>query len=181
MNGRLSTYDLLLWVLLIVFPVSCAAAAGEDGNSVFPNDDPAFITISAGAIGDQFATGDPAPAFTLAYRAGPELQFLYVRPSLGLMVSTEGSVYGWLGLNLDLFLGNRIVLTPQFGVGAFSAGDGQSLGSVFEMRSGAVLAWRFDNRSRLGVGLHHLSNEGLGDRNPGAETLSAYFSLPFNM
>ena len=172
----------LLRILLIVVPAGCGAAAAEEaGNSVLSNNDPAFITAGAGAIGDELATGDPAAAFSLAYRAGPELQFLYIRPSLGLMVSAEGSVYGWLGLDLDLFLGDRIVLTPQFGVGAFSAGGGQSLGHIFEMRTGGVLAWRFDNRARLGVGLHHLSNADLGDRNPGTETLSVYFSYPLKM
>ena len=47
-------------------------------------------------------------------------------------------------------------------------------GSQFE------IAYRFDDRSRLGVAISHYSNAGLGDTNPGTATLSLYFSIPFD-
>lgn len=166
-------------LLVAVLPaLSSIAAADEPGRAVFSSDDPAMLTASLGAMGDELATDDTAAVFSLAYRAGPELELLYLRPFLGLLVSNEGSVYGWLGLSIDFFLGERFVLTPQIGAGAFSAGSGQSLGHVFQVRSGVVLACRFANHARVGLGVHHLSNEGLGKRNPGAETVGMYFSIP---
>jgi len=168
----------LLLALLIAGTAGWAAAAMAADGGLLSSDDPAFVIAGQGVMGDKLATGDPAAAFSLAYRAGPRLAFFYIRPSLGLLVSNEGSVYGWLGLGLDLFLGRRFVLTPEFGAGAFSAGGGQTLGHVFEMRTGGTLALRFDDRARIGLGLHHISNLGLGNRNPGTETLGLYFALP---
>ena len=37
---------------------------------------------------------------------------------------------------------------------------------------------RSQRRSRLGIALSHYSNLGLGDRNPGSETVNLYYSLP---
>jgi len=39
-------------------------------------------------------------------------------------------------------------------------------------------AFRFDDRSRLGLSISHYSNAGLGDSNPGTESLMANYSIP---
>ena len=73
---------------------------------------------------------------------------------------------------------------PDFvtlGVGAFTRGGGKNLGSNVEFRTGAELAWRFDDRSRLGVALHHISNAGLTQRNPGTETIMLNYSIPLTL
>jgi hypothetical protein len=81
---------------------------------------------------------------------------------------------------MDIYFGNRWVLTPNTAVGAYTEGDGQDLGHVIEFRSGFELAYRFDDRSRLGVAVHHLSNASIGDDNPGTETALIYYSIPLN-
>src|SRR5512135_2148777 len=43
--------------------------------------------------------------------------FLYLRPMLGLLATTDGAVYGYGGLRLDLYLGPRFVLTPNAALG----------------------------------------------------------------
>lgn len=168
---------LLLALALALLP---AGSAGAADRSPLSNDDPAFVIAGLGAMGDKVAKTDTAAAFSLGYRAGPELEFLHIRPSLDLLISNEATVYGWLGLGLDLFLGSRFVFTPQIGVGGYSAGGGQSLGHVILFRTGGTLSLRFDNHARVGLGVHHLSNLGLGHRNPGVETVGLYFALPFN-
>ncbi len=79
---------------------------------------------------------------------------------------------------MDIYFGNRWVLTPNTAVGAYAEGDGQDLGHVIEFRSGFKLAYRFDDRSRVGVAIHHLSNASIGDDNPGTETALIYYSIP---
>jgi len=55
------------------------------------------------------------------------------------------------------------------------------MGSVFQIRSGLEIAYRFDNRSRPGVIFYHFSNAGLGDDpNPGSEAISLTYSIPLN-
>lgn len=144
------------------------------------NKDPALLSFGAGKLGNIFAQSNGATAFTLEYRAGKSLELLHIRPSVGLMATTDNSYLGWLGINLDLFLGDSIVVTPQLNVGTYAQGDGDDLGGILQFRSGAVFAWRFENRARLGVTLHHISNAGAGDDRRGTETLMLQYSHPMS-
>jgi len=45
-------------------------------------------------------------------------------------------------------------------------------------RSQLEVAYRFDGRSRLGLSISHYSNAGLGDDNPGTESLMVNYSVP---
>ena len=60
----------------------------------------------------------------------------------------------------------------------FLARPGTNLGSWWEFRSGAELAWRFEDMSRLGVAVHHTSNGGLTKRNPGEQSVLLMYSVP---
>lgn len=155
-------------------------AAADDFLSVGSNGDPAFVTFGLGTIGNVGADRESAILFNAEYRTGPEIEFLFIRPSLGMFLTTDRTFYGYFGLSGDIFFGRRIVLTPQVAVGGYAKGDGQDLGGVLEFRSGVVLSWRFDNRSRLGIGYHHLSNAGIYDSNPGTEALTLFYSHPLN-
>ena len=72
------------------------------------------------------------------------------------------------------------MLRPSFAVGAYADGNGKDLGGVLEFRSAIALAWRFDDRSRLGVEFSHLSNAGIYDTNPGTENLTVNYSVPLD-
>lgn len=137
-------------------------------------EDPAYITVGAG-IFDVF-DDDTAGDFGLEYRAD---RLWLINPKAGIEFTTDGAVYAYGGFNIDLHLGPNLVISPGTAVGAFSEGDGKDLGSVVEFRSGVELAYQFKNRVRIGVGLHHISNAGIGDDNPGAEVLNFTYSIPF--
>jgi hypothetical protein len=137
-------------------------------------DDPAFVTGSVGRY-DMF-DNEKAVAFNLEYRFAEK--FLIFKPIAGIMGTTDRAAYGYGGIRVDLFLGRRLVLTPSFAAGLYADGDGKELGHTIEFRSGAELAWRFDNRARVGAGFYHISNAGLGKSNPGTEILSLVFSWP---
>ena len=136
--------------------------------------DPDFLTFGAGAF--DYNDDGSAGVISLAYLSAKRLWIL--QPLGGFMVTFDGGVYGYAGLGLDVFFGRRIVATPSFSVGLYGQGDGKDLGHVVVFRSAIQIAYRFDDRSRLGVMLHHLSNAGLDDTNPGANTLMLTYSRP---
>lgn len=144
------------------------------GGAAIADDDPAFVTFHAGIydVNDDETAGQ----FNLEFRS--DWDDWYVKPFGGIMATTEAAYYGYGGFLLDIYFGNRIVFTPNVAVGLYSDGDGKDLGSAIEFRSGVELAYRFDNRARLGVAFHHISNAGISDRNPGTETLTLTLSLP---
>ena len=136
--------------------------------------DPDFLTFGAGAF--DYNDDSTAGVVSLEYQSAKRLLFL--QPLGGVMVTFDGAVYGYAGLGLDVFFGRRIVATPSFSFGVYGQGDGKDLGHVVEFRSAAQIAYRFDDRSRLGIMLHHLSNAGLDGTNPGANTLMLTYSRP---
>ncbi|MBT5194166.1 MAG: acyloxyacyl hydrolase, partial [Rhodospirillaceae bacterium] len=95
--------------------------------------------------------------------------------------TSPGHGFVGAGVLIDIFLGRRFVLTPSFAPHAYWGGnDDLDLGHTVEFRSQLELAYRFDNRSRLGLAISHYSNASLGDKNPGTETATLYYSLPLD-
>ena len=63
-------------------------------------------------------------------------------------------------------------------MGGYHTGDSSDLGGVFEFRLSLDIAYRFDNRHRLGVRAAHISNGGVNEQNPGEEELFLTYSIP---
>ena len=105
--------------------------------------------------------------------------FLFLKPMLGLLVTTEKAVYGYGGLRLDLYLGHRWVVTPNGAVGGYYRGNGINLGATIEFKTGLEIDYRFDDHSRLGIAVDHISNAGIGKPNPGSNSALLYYSWPF--
>jgi lipid A 3-O-deacylase len=138
-------------------------------------DDPPFIQSSVGIF--DIDHNDKATAFNFEYRFADSFLWIF-KPIAGGFVTTKRGLYGYGGLRIDIFLGRRLVFTPSTAFGLYDRGNGKDLGDVIEFRSGVELDYRFDNRARLGIGFHHLSNAGIGRINPGTEILGAFFSFP---
>ena len=162
----------MMWRLIAVFALVLATAGLRAGPAVA--DDPPFLAVGVGAF--DVLDDETAADFRLEYRHDEKLWI--VKPWAGVEATSDGAVYGVGGILMDVFLGRRLVLTPSFGVGAYVEGGGKDLGSVIEFRSQLETAYRFDNRSRLGVAFGHISNASIGDDNPGTEILTVYYSLP---
>jgi lipid A 3-O-deacylase len=139
-------------------------------------DDPEFLSFRTGAfdINDNHTTA----LFGVEYRS--DFKDLILTPMAGGFITAEGGLYGYGGVFIDIFLGRRLVVRPNFSVGAYSDGDGKDLGGVLEFRSAIEIAWRFNDRSRLGVELSHLSNASIYDSNPGTENLTVNYSVPLD-
>jgi lipid A 3-O-deacylase len=101
-----------------------------------------------------------------------------ISPFVGVSGTSDGAFYGYGGFGFDIDFGPNIVLTPNAAVGYFARGSGTNLGDAVEFRSGAELAWRFADQSRIGVALTHTSNAGLGKLNPGEQSVVLTYSMP---
>jgi len=139
--------------------------------------DPSFVSIAGG--GYDVLHNYTAGEFRAEYRDSTELFFL--KPFFGLLGTTDGAFYGYGGLRADLYFGSRFVLMPNAAVGYYDNGSGKNLGSHVEFRTGAEFAYRFDDRSRLGLSFNHISNAGIGKTNPGEEEVGLVFSLPITL
>ena len=155
--------------------VFAALALGAATSAPARAEDPGFLTFGAGAF-DFHRSETRAAQFELQYRSGYKLWIF--NPMVGASGTTDGALYGYAGLSLDIFFGNRVVLRPSVAAGAYHEGNGKDLGGTLEFRSGLELAYRFDDRSRLGMEISHRSNASIYDKNPGEETLMVFYHLP---
>ena len=107
--------------------------------------------------------------------------FKYIRPLVGFLGTDESAYYGYFGLSVDLYFSRCkcFVLTPSLAVGAYEDGDQIRMGHALEFRSGGDFMYKFRNNVRVGVGVFHISNAGLGYRNPGSEQLIFKYQIPF--
>lgn len=105
-----------------------------------------------------------------SYRWGEPLVWR-LHPQVGAALFSDGSAYAYSGLALPVRLGARLSLSPSMSAGAFSAGEEVHLGSAIEFRSALTLGVSMGRDHGLSLSFYHLSNAGLGDRNPGVEVL----------
>jgi hypothetical protein len=168
---RLALLGALLCVVL-------ATSSGRAAAQVALNDTPAVIS---GGIGwyDIYLQDDEAVDFRLEYRHGDD--FLWLKPWAGLEATSDGSVWGGIGVLIDITFFDSIVLTASFAPGLYEDGGGKDLGHTVEFRSQVELGYQFENRSRLSLAFSHLSNAHLSDDNPGTEVLNLYYHLPLEM
>jgi hypothetical protein len=139
-------------------------------------EDPSFVTLSVGYF-DVLHDEDSAVAGGVEWMSSSRLLWI-LQPMVGATATTDGAFYGYAGFGTDIFFGNRWVLTSSIAVGAFEEGSGIDLGHTVEFRSAITFAYRFDNRSRLGLRFYHMSNAGIAERNPGVEVLDFTYSIP---
>ncbi len=96
-------------------------------------------------------------------------------PIGGVLATTDGSIYPYLGLGVRFPLSPRFWFTPSVAAGAYLEGHRVDLGAPIEFRSRAEIVYQISPRARLGLAFSHLSNGGIRRRNPGTETLSFTF------
>lgn len=152
-----------------------AAFAALSPPSPAKADDPAFISFAGGYF-DWNRQKNTAAEFRLEYRAADK--YWIFKPLGGVMGTSDGAWYVYAGVGVDVYFGDRFVVTPSFAPGYYHHGAGLDLGHELEFRSQIEFAWRFDNRSRLGLAVSHMSNASIGDTNPGTEAAMIYYSVP---
>lgn len=148
---------------------SASAVFAKDG------DDPSFIAFSGG-YHDLF---DDHDAFEGRVEYRHSDKFWIFKPVAGVLATSDQAVMGYAGVLVDIYFGRRFVITPSFTPGLYRKGDdGKDLGGTIEFKSQIEFSYRFDNRSRLGFGISHISNASIYDRNPGTETVFITYAMP---
>jgi hypothetical protein len=164
--GRLIAY---VFAAMLFCGAAAQAAGGQRG-------DPALLSFNAGA----FDISDNDGAGMLGFQYVSERRWIWhLRPTTGAFATFDGGLYAYAGLSLDLYFGKSIVVTPSFAPGIYMRNGGKDLGSPIEFRSAIKVAWRFEDKSRLGFDLNHLSNAGIDDTNPGSNQLLMFYTIPF--
>ena len=118
---------------------------------------------------------------------GPEEDnFFYLKPFVGMEVTTDSALYVLGGIYLEDNLGklltgneNKWNFTPSFGLGYYDDGDGKKLGNKLEFRTTLEVSYQLKNDDRIGISLGHISNANIGDKNPGVEIISLSYQTPF--
>ena len=121
---------------------------------------------------DQTATGH------LEYISGEE--YFNLTPFMGAMGTGQNAGYIYAGLRYDWRILENWIISPSFAPGLYSDGDGKDLGHTIQFRTAIEVSYEFEDKSRLGTSLYHLSNGSLGNANPGAEAVSLHYSYPLS-
>lgn len=163
--------------MMTVLIAATAWVVGASDLRAAEDDDPAFLSFSVGYF-DANERDEDAVDLRFEYRHDERLWIF--KPWFGIEATSDLSVWGGGGVLIDLYFGRRFVVTPSFGAGGYIKGNGKDLGSAIEFRSQIEAAYRFDDRSRLGVALSHISNASIGSDNPGVEIVSLYYHMPLD-
>ncbi|HEC90277.1 MAG TPA: acyloxyacyl hydrolase [Alphaproteobacteria bacterium] len=141
-------------------------------------DDPSLLSFGVGWF-DFNRKKNPGVELRFEYRSDYKIPYIQAKPFAAIGGATSGHGFLGAGILWDVYLGRRFVVTPSFAPHIYVGGNSKlDLGYVIEFRSQIEIAYRFDDRSRLGVAVSHYSNAGLGKDNPGAEILSLYYTVP---
>lgn len=168
---RLALLSALLCAVLLT-------TSGRAAAQVALNETPAVISGGVGWF-DVVQQDDEAVDFRLEYRHGED--FLWLKPWGGIEATSDGSVWGGIGVLMDITFFDTVVLTGSLAPGLYEDGGGKDLGSVFEIRSQVELGYQFGNQSRLAVSFSHTSNASVADDNPGVEVVNLYYHLPLDV
>lgn len=106
------------------------------------------------------------------------IDWLYFRPLIGVTANAKQSTYLYSGINFDLIPFDCFVIAPGFSAGWYHRGHGKDLGFPLEFRSSIALSWQTQDQTRFGFCFYHISNAGLGHRNPGTESLVFICDIP---
>ena len=99
-------------------------------------------------------------------------------PITGFMMTADADTYFYTGVQAEYKIG-KLNLTPSFSPGLYSMGDGKDLGSPLEFKSELQLSVDLSPGTKLGYSQSHLSNAGLDDKNPGADSYMFNFMKSF--
>jgi len=101
------------------------------------------------------------------------------RPQAGFFVTQDSGACLYAGAGYPFAFNEQWSLTPSVSAGYYHDGAGKDLGYDLEFYSQLRLEYRLVAGSRVGLGIGHISNASLGDRNPGAETVYLSYSVSY--
>lgn len=162
---------LLAGALRVVSSLALAWAFG--GSGARANDGADELVMSVGAFDfrrGEVETHDTRTAFSAEYRAG--LGLWVVKPFLGFLATTGGSLLGYGGILAELpVVTDELFVTPSIALAGFKPDPSEDLGSTMVFRTGVEVSHPVHELAWVGLSYFHVSNGGLADHNPGAESV----------
>jgi len=138
--------------------------------------DPSFFGLSIG-MHDSFTHSKGAPSFSVEWQPGVRIAG-FLQPLFGAMATTRGSLLGYGGIGLPLRMNEHVKLLPSLAVGAYGKGGGFDLGQTMVFRAGTELAYQFDDKSRIGLNVHVLTNGSSTGRRDRTEVVGLAYTVP---
>jgi hypothetical protein len=137
------------------------------------------LGITAGVGAFDFLHNHTAAEGRFELRFGQSLFF--VKPLVGVFVTTKGSVYTYGGFRAEFAIGKHFMIIPVAAVGDYEKGGGKDLGSHIEFKTGIEFDYVMDNGIKFGPAFDHVSNAGIDKTNPGEENLMLMVTVPFGL
>lgn len=135
-----------------------------------------FFGLSIGMY-DAFTHGQQAAALNLEWQPGVKIAG-FLQPIFGGFATHEGSMMGYGGVGIPFNITDNIFLMPSVAVGAYKEGAGYDLDRTFAVRYGTEIAYQFEDKSRLGLNAHVISNARSFDKSDRTEILSLVYTMP---
>ena len=137
-----------------------------------------FFGLSIGAY--DITHDRTAAAFNLEWQPGVRIVGV-IQPLFGAFMTTRGSTMGYGGIGAPFHIGKRVFVMPSFAVGAYGRGGGYDLGRTLAFRVGTELSYEFDDKSRIGLNVHAISNGESLRRQDRTEIISLVYTVPLNL
>lgn len=153
-----------LYGIGILLVLGCRVQGEDDGH---------LLGMSMGSVG--ILEGQKVTFGSIEYR--PAVEFFNLRPWIGIDFG-DSLFFVVTGLLMDMKISENLIFTPSLGVGMYTEDEELDLGHELEFQSAAEISYRFRNSGRLGICFGHISNGGIGDKNPGTELLKITYLLP---
>jgi lipid A 3-O-deacylase len=150
-----------------------------DARVVEVQENTSFFGLSVGMY-DPFTHGRGAAALGLQFEPGVKIAGI-IQPLFGAIVTTNGALYGYGGVGVPFNIAPHWRLMPSVAIGAYKRGGGVDLDRTVVYRAGAELAYIFDNKSRLGLNVHVLSNGTSMGRDDRTEVIGLAYTAPFEL
>jgi len=99
-------------------------------------------------------------------------------PVSGGFMTGDSSVYLYTGIEGQYGIG-KLKILPSFTPGFYEKGNGKDLGSALEFKSEIKLGFDIFENSKIGYSYSHISNNDLGEINPGTDNQQITFSKNF--
>ena len=160
-----------LLIIFMILTTSLVECWGEEKKSLAPS----HLMIGAGLF--DVDRNHPRALTQLEYRW--EVNCHHVRPLAAFFITTDRNFFVCGGVGFDIFFGKKVVFTPSFAPGFYYSGNGKHLGFPLNFRSAAELSYVFHNQGRFGAQFNHISNAHMLWKNPGANSLVFFYSIPF--
>lgn len=160
-------------------PAPAEAAPVPESRVVDVQPNTSFFGLSVGMY-DPITHNKKAGSFNLEWQPGVKIVG-YLQPLFGAMATTNGAVLGYGGIGVPFNVTDHIFVMPSLAVGAYKKGGGYDLERTVVYRGGAEFAYEFDDKSRLGLNLHVITNGKSPDRKDRTEVAAITYTVPLDI